>query len=103
MNADEQEIYDFLNENPETFVSATEVSKKLGKGRRSNKDKMWARPILRRMEMDGVLETNECGEYRIAVKEVPFKEALKTPGVSLGDTTIIRLEDVHSGGARVSK
>ena len=99
MNADETEIYDFLRGYPAVFVSATEISKKVGKGRRFDQDRTWARPLLRRMELDGILEANPFGEYRIRAcgpNDVNFKEALRTPGVPLGDTTIIKLDDVQA-------
>lgn len=105
MNAEEQEVYDLLKKDPETFVSVTEISKKLGRGRKFEEDRNWARPVLRRMEMDGLLESNPFGEYRLAAggasssANVDFKQALKTPGISLGDTTIIRIEDVQSAEA----
>lgn len=101
MNADELQIYEFLKRLGDTFVPATEISKQLGKGRRG-KDRMWARPVLRRMEMDGILESNAFGEYRLrncTGRSVDFKEALKTPGVPLGDTTIIRADDVQQADA----
>src|SRR5687767_9324949 len=102
MNADELEIYDFLKGYVNTFVSVTEISKKLGKGRRFEVDRTWARQLLRRMEMDGVLESNPFGEYKLCVasaSEVDFEEALRTPGVTLGDSTIIRLEDFEKADA----
>jgi len=102
MNADEQEIYEFLKGFVGGFVSATEISKKVGKGRRFEMDRTWARPILRRMEMDGILDSNPFGEYRVKVAsatDLDFKQALKKPGVALGDTTIIKLEDVQGGAA----
>lgn len=105
MNADEVRIIDFLNELPNQYVSVTDVSKKLGKGRRYKEDRCWAAPIMRRMEMDGLLEVDESGCYRVRMtdqKQIDFKEALKTPGISLGDTTIIRIGDVQEPG-RVSR
>lgn len=103
MNSDEVRIVDFLNEFPDEFVSVTEISKKLGKGRRYKEDRTWARPVLRRMEMDGLLESNPSGDYRLKLsnsKAIDFKQALKkpTPGVSLGDTTIIKLSDIQEQG-----
>lgn len=98
MNADETQIYEFLKESPSAFVSVTEISKRLARGRKFDEDRNWARPLLRRMEMDGLLESNPFGEYRIPLtnaRTVDFKQALKTPGVSLGDTTIIRSQDVQ--------
>lgn len=99
MNADETEIYDFLKQFPNLFVSAMEVSKRVGHKRRYNNDRTWARPILRRMELDGLLESNPSGEYRLKCgvgEPPPFMIAVGTPGFSLGDTTIIKLEDVES-------
>jgi hypothetical protein len=115
MNADEVRIIDFLSESPGEFVSSTDVSKRLGKGRRFRDDRNWAAPIMRRMEMDGLLEADDSGSYRVRMDEpaqkevkqdkldkqaqpIDFKQALKTPGVSLGDTTIIRIGDVQEQG-----
>jgi len=126
MNADEVRIIGFLNEFPDEYVSVLDVSRKLGKGRRYKEDRTWALPIMRRMEMDGLLETNNVGDYRVRTtyrdngkapdkgttattkasigtkttetKSIDFKQALKTPGVSLGDTTIIRISDVQEQG-----
>ena len=126
MNADEVRIIGFLNEFPDEFVSVIDVSRKLGKGRRYKDDRTWASPIMRRMEMDGLLETNDAGDFRVRTeyrengkdqgnqikdqgkgtrstkasdtKSIDFKQALKTPGVSLGDTTIIRISDVQEQG-----
>ena len=123
MNADEVRIIGFLNEFPDEYVSVVDVSRKLGKGRRYKEDRTWASPIMRRMEMDGLLETNDAGDFRVRTeyrengkdqakdqaketkgtkasetKSIDFKQALKTPGVSLGDTTIIRISDVQEQG-----
>ena len=123
MNADEVRIIGFLNEFPDEYVSVIDVSRKLGKGRRYKEDRTWASPIMRRMEMDGLLETNDAGDFRVRTeyrengkdqakdqaketkgtkasetKTIDFKQALKTPGVSLGDTTIIRISDVQEQG-----
>lgn len=102
MNAEEQEIYDFLKGYRDTFVSVTDISKRFARGRKFEEDRNWARPVLRRMEMDGVLESNPFGEYRIlaaSASELDFKQALKTPGAALADTTIIRIEDVQKADA----
>lgn len=95
MNTEETEIYEFLKARDELFVSVTEISRFLGRSRRFEKDRNWARPILRRMEMDGIIEANPYGEYRLKrtdAKPNEFQEALRTPGADLGDTTIIRIE-----------
>jgi len=107
MNAEEQQIYEFLKGYPDTFVSVQDISKRFGRGRKFEEDRNWARPVLRRMEMDGLLESNPFGEYRLLSRtpassgsgSVDFKQALKTPGVCLADTTIIRLEDVQKADA----
>jgi hypothetical protein len=45
------------------------------------------------MEIDGVVEANPYGEYKLKRPEpVPFKTGLERPDVSLGDTTIIMLD-----------
>ena len=97
MNADEKEIYQFLDNYGETFVSVNEISKRLGIRRRYEMDRIWARPILRRMEMDRLVESNPFGEYRIFRRENEpdhFKKAMETGNAPLGDTTIITLNDL---------
>ena len=96
MNADEKAVQDFLQGYPGIFVSVTEVSRRLDGRKKFQKDRAWARPILRRMELDGVLESNQCGEYRLKANQYQterFKKALGRPGVPLGDTTIISLDE----------
>jgi hypothetical protein len=93
MNADETEIFQLLKAFPDRFVSVGDVSRRLGSHHRYAKDKNWAHPILRRMEIDGVVEANPYGEYKLKRPEpVPFKTGLERPDVSLGDTTIIMLD-----------
>ena len=97
MNPIEQEIHDYLKRYPVTFVSATDVSKNVGHRKWFNADRNWARPILRRLEMDGWLDSNPFGEYRLkrrSDESTSFRQALNMPGMALGNTTIIREEDV---------
>lgn len=97
MNTEEKEIYEYLLARQGTYISVNEISKHIGRGRQFELDRNWARPILRRMELEGHLEANPLGEYRVRAAEpgeMNFSDALKNPGSSLGDTTIIRLEDV---------
>jgi hypothetical protein len=97
MNADETEVYEFLRGYPGVFVSVTEISRRMGARRKFDQDRTWARPILRRMELDGLLDSNEVGEYRLKQKPsetTSFKKALSVPGLPLGDTTIISLDEV---------
>src|SRR5437667_1920095 len=99
MNADESAVYEFLKDYPGVFVSVTEISRRLARlaRRKYEEDRTWARPILRRMELDGLLETNQVGEYRRILKPhetTTFKKALNLPGIPLGETTLISLDDV---------
>ncbi len=97
MSAEETEIYDFLKQYPRVYVSVIEISKSVGHRRNFLMDKTWARPLLRRMEMEGLLESNPSGEYRLknaSEDTTTFLNALHNPDAHLGDTTIITLDDV---------
>ena len=97
MNADEKEIIEILKRSPQTFLSMREISKRLGRGRLFEQDRNWARPILLRMEMDGLLEANPYGEYRLRVDvndTQSFYQALDRSEASLGETTIFTIDDV---------
>jgi hypothetical protein len=99
MGTDETEIYEFLKSFRAVYVSVTEVSRRLGARRKFNLDRAWARPILIRMELDGLVESNEYGEFRIKdqASETDFKTAVTMADsqVPLGETTIIRLRDTE--------
>lgn len=95
-NPIEQQIYDYLKRFPQVYVSATEVSRSVGNRKWFNADRSWARPILRRLEMDGWLESNPFAEYRLkrrADETTSFRLAMRIPGAELGDTTIIAMDD----------
>ena len=99
MNAEEKEIYDFLKQTPESYVSVVKISKSVGQRRNFLRDRVWARPLLRRMEMDGLLESNNGGDYRLkncSGDTTTFMRALARPDIPLGDTTIISLDDIKS-------
>ena len=92
LNPIEQEIHDYLKRSPITFVSVTDVSKNVGHRKWFNADRNWARPILRRLEMDGWLESNPFGEYRLVRRPddaTTFRQAMNIPGMSLANTTIL--------------
>ena len=92
LNPIEQEIHDYLKRSPLTYVSVTDVSKNVGHRKWFNADRNWARPILRRLEMDGWVESNPFGEYRLMRRQdtdTSFWQALAIPGMSLGNTTIV--------------
>ena len=97
MSNEEAEIYELLKRFPHHFVGVTDISKAVGSRRNYNEDRSWTLPLLRRMELEGVIESNSFGGYRL--KRMPdettsFKKALETPGMPLGDTAIITLSDV---------
>jgi len=99
LNPIEQQIYDYLKRSRAVFVSVTEISKNVGHRKWFNADRNWARPVLRRLEMDGWLESNPFGEYRLKKRDedtATFRQALRTPGKELGDTTII-CDDTDTG------
>src|SRR3954468_16213143 len=103
MNADETAIHEFLKGYPGIFVSVTEISRRMGARRKFDQDRAWARPILRRMEMDGVLESNQVGTYRSTLNHTEttrYKKALTLPGVPLGETTLISLDVVAAAEER---
>jgi len=94
MNADETEIFEFLKRYPHVYVSVIEVSKNVGDRRNFLNDRTWTRPFLRRMEMDGILESNPSGEYRIkggTGNTTTFLKALDRTDIDLADTTIVSL------------
>jgi hypothetical protein len=98
MNAEETEIYEFLKRTPHLFVSVTEISRKVGQRKRFIEDRQWTRPILRRMEVDGLVESNEFGEYRVRKRPedtTSFWKAIQQPdpNIALADTAIITLDE----------
>jgi hypothetical protein len=98
VNADETEILEFLKSFPDRFVASTEVAKRAGNRNRYALDKNWALPILRRMEIEGLVEVNEVGEYRSRSAGPSFREALNQAGMNLGETTIITLREASGTG-----
>jgi len=102
MSIEETEIYEFLKRFSNRYVSVADISKSVGPRKNFHSDRLWAQPILRRMEMEGWIEANPFGEYRVKFSSedsTTFKKALETPGISLGDTTIISLKDVQNDRA----
>ena len=98
MTTEETEIYEFLKRFPNQFVSAGDVSKSVGSRKRLNDDRNWALPVLRRMEIEGWIESSPFGDFRVVhqpEETTTFKKALEMPGASLGDTAIICMKDVQ--------
>ena len=102
MSTEENEILQFLQRFPNRYVSVTDISKCVGPRKNFNEDRYWAQPILRRLEMEGHVEASSFGDYRLKCTgedTTRFLKALETPGVALGDTTIISLQDLQSNQA----
>jgi hypothetical protein len=105
MNPEQMRVVDFLRTRSGIFVSVNEISKHLGNRRAFDMDRAWARPILRRMELEGIVESNPFGEYRLvqaAAEETRFKEALAMPGIDLGETTIVCLQEAEETETRAN-
>jgi len=100
MSPEDYEIYHYINRTPGQFVAPYEIAKSLGGHRSFASSRDWAMDALRRLELEGLVEKNESGEYRI--RHLPedtteFLRAIRSPGVALGDTAIIRIGDVEKG------
>ena len=96
MNSEENEVYEFLKQRPNRFVPLTEISRGLAPRLDCCHDSNWMAAILRRMEIEGWIETNPEGDYRLtrrADETTAFKKALETPGSPLGDTAIVTVSD----------
>jgi hypothetical protein len=96
MNIEENEIYQLLKYRPHRYLSAVEIIQGVGPHKDFCQDRNWLLAILRRMEMEGWVEANSEGEYRLKLREedtTSFKKALANPGTPLGDAEIICLND----------
>ena len=65
MDADEREVFHYLQTFGEEWVNAKEICRRAGGKKRFNEDNNWARPILHRMKERHILEGDELGRYRI--------------------------------------
>jgi len=65
MSSDELQILDYLKQYPDTFVSVVEICKRAGGRKRFTREQEWARPVLRRLEVDGLVDSNEYGQYKL--------------------------------------
>jgi hypothetical protein len=91
MGTDEKDIIEFLRQF-DTFVSGTEVAKRVGGKRRFSEDRDWAKPVLYRMLVEGLLEANEYAHYRIKPDCRRKNESITKQLYSLGCKTYV-LED----------
>lgn len=65
MDADERDIFQFLKNWGDVFTNAREVARRASTKQRFYQDPDWAKPILKRMEERGILESDMQGRYRI--------------------------------------
>ena len=97
MTTEETEIYAFLKKFPNQFVTVNDISKSVGPRKNFHEDRNWVLPILRRMELEALLESNSYGEFRLKHQSddtTTFRKALESPGTPLGDTAIITLGQI---------
>src|ERR1044071_5988921 len=77
MDADEREIFRFLETWGNNFTHAKEIARRAGNKRKFNDDPEWAKPVLLRMTDRGILEMDIYGRFRIK----PISEKTKTQWV----------------------
>ena len=65
MDADEQQIYNYLQTYGEEWVSAREISRRAGGKRRFSEDNEWARPVLSRLRAAFIIEADQAGRFRL--------------------------------------
>ena len=107
LNGDEKEVYDFVKSFGDLFISISEVSRRLGTRGRYQEDRLWAKPLLLRLEVEGILESNPYGEFRSKDREhgTDFITAMEKPNpeIDLGDTTIIMLSEVRDNDSELER
>jgi hypothetical protein len=81
MDADEREVFNYLQTFGEQWVSAKEVCRRAGGKRRFNEDNDWAKPVLHRMKEHHVLEGDEMARYRIKPPKEDSKEQWMSPDI----------------------
>src|SRR5437899_2090569 len=69
MDADEQDICNYLKSWPRQFVSVREICRRAGGKRRFREDQYWANPALSRLVEEGLVETDSAGHYRLVTAE----------------------------------
>ena len=76
MSGDETMVLQYLNCFPNLFVAAAEVSKRAGDRRRYKANPDWAKPALQLLTMQGVLEVDASGHYRVKSRHKTEEEEL---------------------------
>jgi hypothetical protein len=102
LTQDETVIIDYLKPLGKQFISAKEVCRRAAGKQRFNKDQDWAKPLLKRLEKKGVLESNALGHYRIKPEEDDKRKIPLAPHIQrilaqssqdFSETAIIQLDD----------
>ena|SRR5258706_15754296 len=68
MGTDEIQVFEFLKGSPNFAASAREIARRVGGRKRLQTDPDWIRPVLRRLMMDEVIDTDDLGQYRLKVR-----------------------------------
>ena len=82
MDADQNEICQFLKSFQDQFVSGKEICRRAGGKWRFREEPTWALPILRRMLDSRIVETDVDGRFRLAQQSVDTQFARKKVWVS---------------------
>ena len=81
MDADEREVFDFLQSYGEEWVSAKEVCRRAGGKKRFNDDNHWARPVLQRLKERFVIEGDMLGRYRVKPGKEDHQDKWESPDI----------------------
>lgn len=65
MDTEERDIFQFLKIWGAGFTAPREIARRAGSKKRFYQDPDWAKPILKRMEERGILESDLQGRFRI--------------------------------------
>ncbi|HMJ64570.1 MAG TPA: hypothetical protein VK615_04400 [Candidatus Binatia bacterium] len=94
MSYDEYEILEFLKKFEKVFVSPVEIAKRVGGRQRFHENRDWARPILYRLFVEGLLEADEYGHYRLVPEaRTKAKPASQKCFFSFGQKTYVLDDD----------
>ncbi len=73
MDADEQDICNYLKAWPRQFISVREICRRAGGKKRFAEDPYWANQVVLRMVEKGILETDNTNHYRLKSEEKKVK------------------------------
>ncbi len=75
MDSEEREIFYYLRDKQDQFVSGITIARFAGGRRKARAQPDWARPVLIRMAERGILETDSSNGYRL--KPIPPPPQIK--------------------------